>query len=91
MQSLPHPISKLFGVMFFLAVISLGAVLVFGTAQRWRWLVDPPEDYWFFYSQAFIKKFFGARAVVSFTYVIGFAFIVVGIFVLVKGLGFLDQ
>ena len=91
MQFLSGLTSKLFGIFFFLAVIALGVALVIGAAQRWPWLVDPPERYWFMYSQSFIKKLFGTRAVVSFTYVMGLLFIVVGIYVLLKGLGLLNQ
>ncbi len=91
MQPLPKVACKLFGIIFFLGVVALGVMLIVGAAQRWPWLVDPPERYWFMYSQSFIKKLFGTRAVVSFTYVMGLLFIAVGIYVLLKGLGLLNQ
>jgi hypothetical protein len=77
---------KLLGISFFLLVIILGAGLVIGAAQRWSWLVDPPEEYWFVYSQSFIKKFFGKRVLLFFTYAMGFLTITAGIYVLVKGI-----
>lgn len=77
---------KLFGIIFFLLVIILGVGLVVGAIQKWSWLVDPPEKYWFMYSQSFIKKFFGTRVLLFFTYAMGLLTIAVGIYVLVKGI-----
>jgi len=77
---------KVLGITFFLLVIILGAGLVIGAAQRWSWLVDPPEGYWFVYSQSFIKKVFGTRVLLFFTYAMGLLAIAVGIYMLVKGI-----
>jgi len=77
---------KVLGITFFLLVIILGAGLVIGAARRWSWLVDPPEEYWFVYSQSFIKKLFGTRVLLFFTYTMGLLTIAVGIYVLVKGI-----
>ena len=54
-----------------LCFVFLGAALILGTSRKWTWLVDPPEYLWPFYSQAFIKRFFGRRAVETFTYWVG--------------------
>lgn len=54
--------------MFF----SLGLVLVIGAHRRWNWLVDPDLRMWPFYSQALLKKVFGKRFVVAYTYCVGF-------------------
>jgi uncharacterized membrane protein SpoIIM required for sporulation len=58
--------------LFFLIV---GAALVYGAHRGWSWLVDPSVDAWPFYSQSFIKKFFGRDAVLFFTYFVGFAMV----------------
>jgi len=50
----------------------LAATLAWGAYRRWGWLVDPNVAAWPFYSQSFIKKFFGRRAVLHFTYFCGF-------------------
>ena len=58
-----------------LAILSMMLVaalaLLYGAKQRWKFLVDPPEWLWLCYSQAFLKKTFGARFVVVFTYALG--------------------
>jgi len=58
----------LIAVFFFI----IGLILIIGAHRGWEWLVDPPTDMWPYYSQAFLKKFFGSGFVVGFTYVIGF-------------------
>jgi len=53
------------------AALSVSAVLVGGAYRRWAWLVDPPSSWWPFYSQATIKKLFGTKATLLFTYFLG--------------------
>jgi len=60
------------GIIIAVFFFIIGLILIIGAHRRWEWLVDPPTDMWLFYSQAFLKKFFGSSFVVGFTYVIGF-------------------
>ena len=69
-------LGTLFGAMFFL----LGMVLVIGAYRRWNWLVNPPDDTWTCYSQAFIKKLFGKDSAVVFTYFLGILFMLLALF-----------
>ena len=50
--------NKLCGIIGLL----LGGFLLWGVKQKWRWLVDPSEDLSPFYSQAFLKSYFGPDA-----------------------------
>jgi len=52
-------------------VFALGVVTIIGAYRRWRWLVDPPIALWPYYSQAFLKRIFGTKFVIIFTYLIG--------------------
>ena len=56
-----------------------GVLLIIGAFQRWRWLVDPPVEAWPFYSQSFIKKVFGTKAVTAFTYFAGAAILLLSL------------
>jgi hypothetical protein len=60
--------------------ILVGTVLIYGAHRRWRWLVDPPVEWWPFYSQALIKKLLGANGSLYFTYLLGFLFLVSGLY-----------
>lgn len=62
----------------FAVFFGLGLVLVLGAFYKWPWLVDPPADWWPYYSQATIKKFLGRRVLLIYTYVLGAAFAIVG-------------
>jgi hypothetical protein len=42
-------------------VAAVRVLEIVGVRRRWKWLVDPPEEWWPFYSQSFVKKFFGAE------------------------------
>ena len=79
---------KLPGISFFVLVIILGVVLITGAARKWRWLIDPPEKYWYLYSQSFMKKVLGERAVLLFTYGMGMLCIAFGFYVIVRGIWF---
>ena len=55
----------------------VGGVLLFiGAYRKNSWLVDPPESYWLIYSQSFIKKFFGKKVLLCFTYFFAIVFII---------------
>ena len=79
---------KLPGISFFALVIIFGVVLIAGAAQKWSWLIDPPEKYWYLYSQSFMKKVLGERAVLLFTYGMGMLCVAVGVYVLVRCIWF---
>ncbi len=49
----------------------LGVITLIGAHRNWRWLVDPPASLWPFYSQALLKRLFGARFVRVSTYLVG--------------------
>jgi hypothetical protein len=55
-----------------------GAMLIYGAHRRWRWLVNPDMVAWPFYSQSFLKRLFGQKAALGFTYLSGFSMIAVG-------------
>ena len=63
-----------FGVI----VLAAGIVLVVGALRRWKWLVDPPEELRFFYTQSLYKSLFGTEGCRSLTLVLGSSFIGVG-------------
>lgn len=56
-------------VSFFRRVIFIHA-----TRQRWR-LVDPPESWWMFSSQATVKKLCGSKVAIAQSYLTGGGFI----------------
>ena len=61
-----------------LLAIAVGAILVIGAWQRWRWLVDPPEGLCLLYNQSFVKVVAGTKFLRIWTSVLGLAFIAVG-------------
>jgi hypothetical protein len=71
----------LFGILATL----LGGLLLFGVKQKWRWLVDPPEDGSPFYSQAFLKENFGPNVPRTLARCLGIGLIVLGIAFIVFG------
>ncbi len=60
-------------------VFALGVLTIIGAYRRWSWLVDPPAYLWPFYSQAFLKRIFGTRVVVIFTYLVGLTLIALAV------------
>jgi len=79
------PNSLLQEVAFSSFMIFIGIVLFYATFQRWR-LVDPPESWWWFSSQALVKKHFGSKAAIRLSYFVAGGFIVVGAIALSTGL-----
>ncbi|MGYP001271665624 len=63
-------------IIFALFFFSLGALLVYGTYRRWPVLVDPPDKWAPFYSQALLKKYFGRTFLIAYNYILGLLFIV---------------
>jgi small-conductance mechanosensitive channel len=70
------------GIVFLTGFIALGVLGIAGAYFRWAWLVDPANEHWWsrYYSQATLKRWFGRRVVLVYTYVIGALFIVAGLF-----------
>jgi len=62
------------GILFALFFFVAGVVFVIGAHRQWDWLVNPPNDMWPYYSQAFVKKLFGKDGVIAFTYFLGILF-----------------
>ena len=58
-------------------MIFMGIVLLHATSRRWR-LVDPPESWWWFSSQALVKKLFGSKVAIGLSYFVAGGFITVG-------------
>ena len=59
------------GLLFLLFFFTAGVVSCLGAYRRWKWLVDPPEELWPAYSQAFIRRVFGEKFTIGFTYFLG--------------------
>jgi hypothetical protein len=57
----------------------LGGLLLLGVKRKWRWLVDPPEDWAPFYSQAFLKENFGPKAPRMLAQCLGIGLMVLGV------------
>jgi uncharacterized membrane protein HdeD (DUF308 family) len=74
------------GITFCSFFIIAGIVFIYGAINRWPMLIDPPDDLWLTYSQAFIKKIFGKTLLVYFTCFLGVLFICAGVFGLWNGL-----
>jgi hypothetical protein len=53
--------------------------LALGTKRRWKFLVDPPEEWNIFYSALFIKKYFGTNILIVFNYICAFSFILLSV------------
>jgi hypothetical protein len=58
-------------------LLVFGLVLILGEFRRWSWLIDPPNDWWPYYSQATIKRFCGKKVLLIYTYVLGAIFVIV--------------
>src|ERR1700719_2587755 len=60
--------------IFALAISIWGCVVIYGTHRRWRFIVDPPNNRWFwrlqFHSVHRMKRDYGTKGVVVFMYII---------------------
>lgn len=68
------------GMMFSVAVFTIGALMVYGAIAGWRFLIDPPEEWSPFYSQSFIKRIFGKKFLYYETIVVGVLFIIASLY-----------
>ena len=59
--------------------MAVGMLMLFGAYKRWTWLVDPPREYRFVYSQSAIRALFGRRGAIIVTYVMGAVLVALGI------------
>jgi len=75
----------LLGLAVGLGLVAIGLTCVIGARKGWRWLVDPPKEAWFWYSQAFVKTIGGARVLRVWTYLLGALFIVGGLLNILGG------
>jgi hypothetical protein len=62
------------------AALIVGMMAVIGTKLRWKFLVDPPEKWAFFYSQSWLKQRFGRDFLILYNYVVGGLFIAFSVF-----------
>ena len=63
-------------------VILLGILLLIGNKLKYKFINNPPPEWWLFYSQSFIKKFFGHKFLVYYTYFLAICLILGGIFII---------
>ncbi len=69
----------LLSLLGFWTIVVLGGILLYGTSQKWPWLVDPPE--WLIFLQPgdfLMKALFGKHFLLYFTYFIGSSLVIVG-------------
>lgn len=72
----------LFAVVF---CVLPGCVLVFGTYERWQYLIDPTPTGDMITTQRFIRSVFGRKFLIWYTYVTGCLLILLGLIFLVLG------
>jgi len=75
---------KFITILLLFGFLAFGIFLVFGAYKKITWLVDPSESYSPWYSQAFLKKYFGRKFVRYYTYILGILLIVISIWYLWK-------
>lgn len=64
--------------------LNIGTAFLMGAIKKWKFIIDPPEDLWMFYSQSFVKKFFGKEILILQTYFWGVVGILVGLYCIYK-------
>ena len=62
----------------------LGIALIYGTYARWRFLVDPPDEMFPYYSYSFLKRFIGSKGLIYLNYFIGTILVASFVFALVR-------
>jgi len=67
------------GFLFAAFFVVSGFVLIYGAYHRSPFLIDPPQELWTAYSQAFVRNFLGLRGTIMFTYGLGVIFVAAGI------------
>jgi len=70
--------------LFVLPVTLLFAVLfIVGGKKRWKWLVDPPEEWALFYSQSLLKILVGKDLLRGVTIFEGWFLVVLSLYILI--------
>jgi hypothetical protein len=77
---------KMIGMGICFVFIVLGILLIWGTIKKFSYLIDPPKEWYSFYSHAFIKKLLGGKFLILYNYFIGILFVLLGIIGLWNGL-----
>lgn len=49
-------------------LIALGIIFILGAVKKWKFIIDPPNYLWPFYTQALVKKIFGRKTLIIQTY-----------------------
>lgn len=80
----------MFDKVISLAAVCVGVLLIVGTKLQWPILVDPPEEWGWFYSHSGLKKLFGADILIPFNYVVGTLLVLVGITLFIASLAVSD-
>ena len=73
-------------IIFLIGFIAAGLALIYGAKKRIKWLIDPDENDWNWYSQALIKKLFGKQFTIYWTYFLGVLFIIFSIFGIINSI-----
>jgi hypothetical protein len=73
-------------LLFGLAMLLLGLLLIAGAYQKWNWLIDPDKRYWPVYSQALFKLLLGKQFLLYYTYALGVGFALGGIVLLISAI-----
>ena len=73
-------------IIFLIGFIAAGIALIYGARKGIKWLIDPDEKNWNWYSQALIKKLFGQQFLIYWTYFLGALFIIFSIFGIINGI-----
>jgi len=73
------------GILFCTLIIAAGCFLLYGTHARWTVLVDPPSKGEIFLFASSCGTYFGPRAVVLWTYLLGLLFVSAGLLGLWNG------
>jgi hypothetical protein len=78
---MPH--NTIYVILVSLLFLALGLITIWGAYKRWRWLVDPPDNWPPFYSQVVIKRWLGRGFLLYSTYVVGLGMSLMALYTLV--------
>jgi hypothetical protein len=65
------PCNSIYVILIYVLFLALGLATMLGAYRRWRWLVDPPDNWPPFYSQVVTKRLLGRRFLLYSTYALG--------------------
>lgn len=68
------------GLLFSIGFMAMGATFILGTWKKWPIFVNPPDDWWPYYSQSLIKKILGRKGLIVFNYGFGALSIIAALF-----------